>query len=69
MKSKVGVALLVLLFASYLTVIFLDISNNKTISNDNEKPDYIFYYDEEYVICKPLSDDEMYCLFKDIRTI
>lgn len=69
MKSKVGTLLIVLLFFSYLTIIYLDISYNKTIPEVSDKPDYIFYYDEAYVICEPLSDSELYCLFKDIKTI
>ena len=54
----------------YLVAIFIGISNNK-INNEIEiiKPEYIFYYDEDYVKCKFLSEEEIYCLFKDIQEI
>ena len=54
----------------YLVAIFIGISNNKINKDiENIKPEYIFYYDEDYVKCKFLSEEEIYCLFKDIQEI
>lgn len=70
MKTFFSTFAVFIFFGIYLVGIFIGISHNK-INDEKEiiKPDYIFYYDEDYVNCKLISDIEMYCVFKDIREI
>ena len=70
MKTFFSTFAVFIFFGIYLIAVFIGISNNK-INKDTEniKPDYIFYYYEEYVKCKFLSEQEIYCLFKDVQEI
>ena len=70
MKTFFSSAAVFIFFIMYLVAIFIGISNNKINKDiENIKPEYIFYYDEDYVKCKFLSEEEIYCLFKDIQEI
>lgn len=70
MKTFFGTIAVFIFFGIYLIGIFLGISHNKINKDiENIKPEYIFYYDEDYVKCKFLSEEEIYCLFKDIQEI
>ncbi len=70
MKTFFSTFAVFIFFGIYLIGIYIGISHNK-INKDTEniKPEYIFYYDEEYVKCKFLSEQEIYCLFKDVQEI
>ena len=67
--KKYGFLLFVCLASLYLCFIFYPINKEEVEIPSKHTEDLIFYYNETYVKCEFLDEDEVYCIFKEVLKV